>query len=104
MTFQHAHSREPASFYQHVSHEEYTAFVHQYTTNKSQRQHLLSARARFVRYYPELNEWFEAPLAERVGRLHGEDKDHPSYRASYEGRRYLMFLALHGYIHFDWEW
>src|SRR5260221_685958 len=84
--------------------EEYTAFVHAYTTNMRQRQHLLSAQSRFVRRYPDLNQWFAAPLAERTGRLYGEDKDHPSYRASYEGRRYLMFLALHGYIQFDWEW
>jgi integrase len=101
---QQAQSREQVPSYQHASAEEYTTFVHAYTTNTRQRQHLLSAQSRFVRYYPDLNQWFAAPLTERTGRLYGEDKDHPSYRASYEGRRYLMFLALHGYIQFDWEW
>src|SRR5207248_7471757 len=36
-----------------------------------------------------------SPLAERVGRLYGEEREQPSCRVSYEARPYLMFLALH---------
>ena len=30
--------------------------------------------------------------------------DDPSYRVSYEARRYLFYLVLHGYARFDWDW
>jgi len=57
-----------------------------------------------VRRYPDLGDWFRAPLAERVGRLYGEEREQPTCRVSYEARPYLMFLAWHGYAQFDWEW
>jgi len=43
-------------------------------------------------------------LAERVGRLYGEDRNELFSRVSYEARRYLLYLVLHGYARFDWEW
>ena len=83
---------------QHASGEEYTRFIQASTENLRQRRHLLGFRSRFVRSYPDLHLWFQRPLAERVGRLSGEDRDDPSYRVSYEARRYLLYLILHGML------
>ena len=95
---------QPLSSGQHASAEAYTRYIRGYTENARQIKHLLGFRARFVRRYPDLGDWFRAPLAERVGRLYGEEREQPSCRVSYEARPYLMFLALHGYAQFDWEW
>src|SRR6266849_4841211 len=89
---------------QHASAEEYTRFIQAYTENLRQRHHLLGFRSRFVRSYPDLHLWFQKPLAERVGRLYGEDRNELFSRVSYEARRYLLYLVLHGYARFDWEW
>ncbi|MGH9827834.1 MAG: tyrosine-type recombinase/integrase, partial [Blastocatellia bacterium] len=97
-------SAQPASAYQHASAEAYASYIRGYTENARQITHLLGFRARFVRRYPHLGDWFRAPLAERVGRLSGEEREQPTCRVSYEARPYLMFLALHGYAQFDWEW
>lgn len=89
---------------QHASAEEYTRFIQASTESLRQRRHLLGFRSRFVRSYPDLHLWFQKPLAERVGRLSGEDRNDPSYRVSYEARRYLLYVVLHGYARLDWEW
>ncbi len=89
---------------QHASAEEYTRFIQASTENLRQRRHLLGFRSRFVRSYPDLHLWFQQPLAERVGRLYGEDRHDLSSRVSYEARRYLFYLVLHGYARFDWDW
>ena len=81
---------------QHASAEEYTRFIQASTENLRQRRHLFGFRSRFVRSYPDLHLCFHKPLAERVGRLSGEDRDEPSSRVSYEARRYLFYLVLHG--------
>jgi len=66
-------------------------------------------RRQFVECYPDLGEWFAAPLVERVGRSDEEcrqNKGHNDvlYKVSYRARHYLVFLALRGYACFDWEW
>ena len=54
--------------------------------------------------YPDLSDWFAAPLTERVGRLHGEGPYQATCRVSYQGKALPVFLALHGYIQLDCEW
>lgn len=88
----------------HASHEAYAAFVNNYTPKAKYAQQLLRYRGRFVQQYPDLHEWFVAPLAERVGRLYGETHTHPSSPVSYDARSYLVFLVLHGYASLDWDW
>jgi hypothetical protein len=61
-------------------------------------------RDQFVRRYPDLLEWFRAPLTERVGRLYGEPTTAVTNPTSYWARPYLYFLALRGYVQLDWEW
>src|SRR5712691_1554701 len=46
--------------------------------------------------------WFDEPLVERVGRLPGELGHQPSYPLSFRARRYLIYLALHGYTTLDY--
>lgn len=83
----------------HATREEYETFLRQRLSVDHPR-HQLHAYTRFVAEYPELNEWFRAPLADRVGCLRGESTKTYSARA----RPYLYFLALRGYARFDWEW
>jgi len=75
----------------HASAEEYAALVSRCTNSLRQRKHLLGCRDRFVRHYPDLRQWFQAPLSERVGRLHGEPRAKPTCLVCYQARRYLSF-------------
>jgi integrase len=89
---------------EHAS-EEYISFIRQmYATRACHRNRLLLGHNRFIERYPNLLEWFAAPLPERVGRLYREDRATPVNGLSYEARHYLLFLALRGYVWFDWEW
>jgi integrase len=85
----------------HAAEEGYLSFLRHRSVGKV-RESLL-ARRRFVERYPDLREWFEAPLAERVGYLYGDGR-RPSYPVSAAARPYIKFLAASGYAHLDWEW
>jgi integrase len=88
----------------HASEEEYAAFVLEHHGSLGSRNYYLQIRREFVEAYADLQAWFEAPLAERVGRLRHQPRSHFFGRVSYRARPYLYFLALHGYVTFDWEW
>ena len=94
---------QPSS-YHHASEAEYLAFVERYYPNEGTRNFYRKNRARLVHTYPDLAEWFAAPLADRVGRRHGMAQGRYTHRASYEARQYLFYLAMRGYITLDWEW
>jgi hypothetical protein len=87
----------------HASVEEYAAFVRRYLPNKGSHKRPMTWRDQFVRRYPDLQEWFRAPLTERMGRLYGEPTAALTKPTSYWGRPYLCFLALRGYAQLDWE-
>lgn len=93
--------------FQHASAEEYAAFLQAYarergyTRPRKEQARLLLCRTKFVQCYPDLSEWFSAPLIERVGRLYHEDYNRPSYPISYRARFYLIFVALRGYASMD---
>lgn len=89
---------------QHASTEEYAAFVQGHSTSLSYRKSLLQARERFVLAYPDLREWFRAPLSERVAGREEKKRYPGAYVEACRLRQYLMFLGLHGYAQFDWEW
>jgi integrase len=89
---------------QHAPLEEYDAFLRSYLHGPTAAKSYRYYRNQFVRSYPHLEEWFAAPLAERIGRLQGETVVSASYPASYRGRGYLFFLAFRGYARFDWDW
>jgi len=88
----------------HASGDDYATFLRARNNTSNTVVQLLRSCRRFVRLYPHLEAWFAAPLAERVGRLYGEDERHPSFPALCAARPYLIFLALHGDAWFDWPW
>ncbi len=90
--------------YKHASETEYMAFVEHYYPNEGTRNFYRKNRAFFVHTYPDLADWFAAPLEERIGRRHGMAQGHYTHRASYEARQYLFYLAMRRYITLDWEW
>lgn len=92
----------------HATEEDYRAFLHTRGYRKGPFNNCLRARRRFVEAYPELADWFAAPMEVRVGSLYGS-----SYKNAYRkararvsmlARSYLYFLALSGRVRFDWEW
>ena len=89
---------------QHVSAEEYAAFILLYSKNKPCANFYLRARAEFINQYPNLSDWLQLPLLERIGRSFREDTNHLTNRVSYRARSYLYFLAMRGYLRLDWEW
>jgi hypothetical protein len=89
---------------QHCSEQEYAAFVNTLTVSPAYRRQKLNHRRRFIAHWPDLANWFAAPLAERVGRLAGQDRQCLSYRVSYLARGYLVFLGLRGHARFDYDW
>ena len=104
MKSSHARRALPPPVCCHASDVEYTAFVQRYTNSERYRQDLLDAREKFVRAYPDLHDWFRAPLIERAGNPQ-DRKVHPTYYARESCLwRYLLFLGLGGYAQFDWEW
>jgi hypothetical protein len=99
--------REIEPTIQHAPEEDYAAFLLACGYSRSNHESQLRYRARFVQAYPNLRDWFHLPLSERVNRLPGEDGNQlrgRDYRVSYCARPYLVYLGLHGYAHFDWEW
>jgi hypothetical protein len=82
----------------------------------SWRQSLRRYRWQFVDLYPDLNDWFERPLSERVTWTKrtskkvwreddpGDGVDFRTARINYYARPYLVCLALSGRIHMDWPW
>lgn len=99
------HQASPSQpHFHHATEEAYRTFVDGHTEGVRYRRKLLKYRARFVSCYPDLLEWFNAPLIERVGRKHGEHDHHVSYPVNYHARPSLKFLALYGYLPLDWDW
>jgi integrase len=100
-----AHQLPPS---RHASAEEWETFVRAYAEHKEYQWELLRFRRQFVERYPDLNDWFAAPLVERVGRTdeqrHAGTRHNALCKESYQARPYLVFLALRGYARFDWEW
>jgi len=95
--------------FHHASAQEWETFVQHFATSKKYQEQLLLYRRQFVVWYPDLQEWFTAPLVERVGRSDEECRQNVGhndvlYKISYHARHYLAFLALRGYARFDWEW
>jgi len=83
---------------------EYTDFIAGQAIDDSYRRHKLRAYRSFLTRWPELPEWFAAPLVERIGRLRGDPPRRGSFSLSYRARPYLVFLGLHGYATFDYPW
>lgn len=90
--------------WEHASRAAYAAYLARYYDNPRSIRATLNIRDRFVRAYPDLRQWLAAPLTERIGRRAGEPVGLASYKVSFLARTYLIFLGLHGYVRFPWEW
>ena len=88
----------------HCSEEEYAAFVNALPLNRVYRRRKRLNRRQFVERWPDLNDWFAAPLVERIGGLTATNRHRFPYCISRNARPYLLFLGLRGYAHFDYEW
>jgi integrase len=98
-TYPRQRNREP----QHVSAEEYAKFIRaRYGAGSA--KHFLHARAEFVDSYPDLSDWLQLPLAERVGRTFRQDKKNLLNQVSYRARSYLFYLVCRDCLRLDWEW
>jgi integrase len=86
----------------HASPAAFAAFLAAHPRAEYRRRQL-AARRRFAECYPDLADWFAAPLECRVGRLGGADPIVTDVR-SYEARPYLMFLGITGHARLDWPW
>ena len=97
-TLAHQQRCEP----QHVSAEQYARFARGYYEADS-ANNFLYARADFVACYPNLSDWLQLPLAERVGRAFRESTKTLTNRVSYRARSYLYYLVTRDRLHLDWE-
>ncbi|MGH3151582.1 MAG: hypothetical protein ACRDOB_12765 [Streptosporangiaceae bacterium] len=88
----------------HCAEAEYVSFVHGQDINPNYRNQKLRRYRAFMHAWPRMTGWFAAPLVERVGRLPGETHHGPSHPISFHARPYLLFLALRGYVRFDYAW
>lgn len=105
-------SSEPGFVPRHASEEEYREFLSGYSkgNRKTVRGHL-QKRRHFADAYPDLEDWFAAPLAERIGLVpDGEDgwtrirRGPGAGKPYYLMRPYLYFLVLRGYLKLDLGW
>ena len=96
-----AHSARARS---HGPLKDYEAFVTSLGLQPRNVNQRLGWRDRFVAVYPDIEAWFVAPLATRVGRLYGESQARPADELSYRARPYLIYLALAGHAWLDFEW
>jgi integrase len=88
----------------HCREGEYLAYVRDQDINPNYRNQKIRQYRAFMAAWPRMSDWFAAPLVERVGRLPGETHKAPSFPVSFHARPYLMFLALRGYVTFDYAW
>ncbi|MFE4518273.1 hypothetical protein ACFRMQ_29305 [Kitasatospora sp. NPDC056783] len=88
----------------HCPEAEYLAFVNGQDIHPGYRGAKLRHYRVFMQRWPNMTDWFAAPLVERVGRLPGEPHTAPSLPVSFRARPYLLFLALRGHIAFDYPW
>lgn len=95
---------QPIGAVRHTPPEEYYAFLRRHYANLETEYFHRSCYAQFLQAYPDLQMWFEAPLAERVGRLYGTGPREWCNRVSYRARPYLYFLVSRGYATLDWDW
>jgi integrase len=80
----------------HANEEDYRAWVYQYVPHQATRWERLCAYRRFVEQWPDLRDWFAAPLPVRLG-FEGGRIFATGRTAAHRAAGYLVYLALvHG--------
>ena len=88
----------------HCREDEYARFIATLPIDAAYQRQKIQARRHFVACWPDLQDWFAAPLVKRLGRLQGEDRCRLTDRVSYRARGYLLYLGLQGYLRLDYAW
>lgn len=88
----------------HATEAEYVAFLSDLNQNPVHKRTMRLYRRKFVKRYPNLVDWVDAPLTERVGRLRGEGRHSTTDPTSYKAHCYLLFLGMAGYAALDYDW
>jgi len=88
----------------HATEAEYVGFLSGLDQIPRHKAYMRLHRRKFVARYPNLQDWVDAPLIERVGRLRGESRHHTTDPVSYKAHCYLLFLGMAGYATFDYDW
>jgi integrase len=90
---------------QHAPIEEYDLYLERCNNDPVYRRMLRHYRDEFIASYPDIEDWFAAPLFERVGhRWLRADVPRSQQTICHRARSYVHYLALRGYIWLDWEW
>ena len=80
----------------HASEAEYGAWVNAFVPHQASRYERMAAYRRFVRAWPDLEAWFEAPLLVRAGFTGGPLRS-TGRTGTFSASGYLVYLALvHG--------
>lgn len=109
-------SSPPPSLFtaRHCAREEYESFIAGLPLVAESRRKYLNHQQRFVRTYPDLEQWLDRPLRERLGWRNGDHQHRrvgpgPDFDATlgwinYDARHYLIYLALTGHLRLEWDW
>ena len=89
--------------FKHADEADYAAFLACIPMDDSFRRQRLLYRSRFVESWPDINDWFSAPLPIRIGRLSGDTQAHPTYPVSFRARSYLYYAAMTDCIQLDYD-
>jgi integrase len=96
---------EPETFRNaHCSAEEYDDFLQSCSVAPHFIMQRRSYRRIFVREWPDLEGWSQAPLSDRLGRTSGQTRATLQNPPSYRARSYLYYLALTGRLRLGYDW
>lgn len=101
----HARGRPSAELApSHCEDGEYVAYVEGLPLKPMVKRQRINIRRRFERFWPNLEAWFDAPLALRVTRPRADREADPVLVNCYQARTYLYYLALTDRIRLDMPW
>jgi len=88
--------------FHHASAQEWEIFVQHFATSKKCQEQLLLYRRQFIVWYLDLEEWFAAPLVERVGRSDEECRQNVGHNDVQYINHLLPCASLSGLPCFTW--
>lgn len=89
--------------FEHADEAEYAAFLARIPMDDSFRRKRLLYRSMFIEHWPDIRDWFAAPLPIRIGCLNGDKQAHPTYPISFRARSYLYYAAMTDRIRLDYD-
>lgn len=89
--------------FEHADEAEYAAFLARIPMADSFRRKRLIYRSMFIESWPDIRDWFAAPLPIRIGCLNGDKQAHPTYPVSFRARSYLYYAAMTDRIRLDYD-